>query len=54
MTELGLVGGIAATLARLLADDAPPCFGRLRSELTIFALIPYLGLAEAARVASRA
>lgn len=50
VTERALVGAIATTVARGLISAEPEPFADLHSQLTEFTLIPYLGMAEAARV----
>ena len=50
LTEQALVGAIATVLARGLLSGEPEPLAGLHSQLTEFTLIPYLGMAEAARV----
>jgi AcrR family transcriptional regulator len=51
LTEQALVGAIATVLARELVSVNPEPIDGLHAQLTEFTLIPYLGMAEAARVA---
>jgi len=54
LTEQALVGAIATILARGLIGEGSRPLADLHSQLTQFALIPYLGMAEAERVVASA
>jgi len=47
-----VVGGIASLLGRHVLDGEAPRLGRFFPELAEFALVPYLGVAEARRIIS--